>query len=418
MPDLRTYWRRFRESISYYVGGIYRYLFEKDIFLWAQAIAFKVLITVVPIVILATGIASRILGRILEDPDAFDDVARFMREYMPSFDQSDQLFTFIDKLQNAGTFFTGLGVLTLLFAAMTLFTTLRIVVGNVFQEEWHRHRTVFGGYAFDIRMAGQVGLLFVLTLGFSFLTTSIQQGGLEMAQRFNLDYVWLREGWRGSFRYLSYLIPYVLSTAMFFQLFYFIPKPHPPKRSALMGAVVTGLLWEAAKLSFTFYATSVGQFDRYVVSGTEAEEMISVLGQAFGLIIAFVFWVYYSGVVLIIGALIAVLNEKRVRMQRLKRERERMEQAVAAETARSADDTDAGPAGAGGSPGDTDADAGAGGSADDGGAGSADDGGAGSADDGGAGSAEPDLRHGALSGPEDSGGRRAERTSRSGEEFA
>lgn len=333
MPDLRTYWERLREATSYYVGGVYRYLFEKDIFLWGQAIAFKVLITVVPIVILATGIASRILGRTLKDQDAFDDVARFMREYMPAFDQSDQLFTFVDKLQDAGTFYTGVGVLALVFAAMTLFTTLRIVVGNVFQEEWHRHRSVFRGYAFDIRMAVQVGALFVLTLGVSFLTTAVQQGGLEMAQSVGLDYVWLREGWRRTFRFLAYVIPYLLSTAMFFQLFFFIPKPHPPKRSALVGAVVTGLLWEAAKLSFTFYATSVGRFDRYIVPGTEAEEMISVLGQAFGLIIAFVFWVYYSGVVLVIGALIAVLNEKRVRLQRLKRERERMEKAIEAEAA-------------------------------------------------------------------------------------
>ena len=332
MPDLHTYWRRIRESLSYYVGGVYRYAFEKDIFLWAQAIAFKVLITIVPIVILATGIASRLLGKILEDPDAFDDVARFIREYMPAFDQSDQLLILVERLQATGTFIAGLGILALIFAAMTLFTTLRIVIGNVFQEEWHRHRSVLRGYVFDLRMAGQVGLLFVLTLGVSFLTTAIQQGGLEMAQQFDLDYVWLREGWRRTFRFLAYLIPYFLSTAMFFQLFYFIPKPHPPKRSALIGAVVTGLLWEVAKLSFTFYATSVGQFDRYVVPGTEAEEMISVLGQAFGLIIALVFWVYYSGVVLVIGALIAVLNEKRVRMQRLKRERERMEKAVEVET--------------------------------------------------------------------------------------
>ena len=332
MPDLRTYWGRIRGGLSYYAGGVYRYAFEKDIFLWAQAIAFKVLITIVPIVILATGIASRLLGKILEDPDAFDDVARFMREYMPAFDQSDQLLVLVERLQATGTFIAGLGILALIFAAMTLFTTLRIVIGNVFQEEWHRHRSVLRGYAFDIRMAAQVGLLFVLTLGVSFLTTAIQQGGLEMAQRFDLDYVWLREGWRRTFRFLAYLIPYFLSTAMFFQLFYFIPKPHPPKRSALIGAVVTGLLWEVAKLSFTFYATSVGQFDRYVVPGTEAEEMISVLGQAFGLIIALVFWVYYSGVVLVVGALIAVLNEKRVRMQRLKRERERMEKAVEVET--------------------------------------------------------------------------------------
>lgn len=313
----------------YYLGGVYRYLFEKDIFIWAQAIAFKALITIVPIIILATGI----LGRILQQENAFENVSRYIREYIPSFERSQVLIDFIDRLQQAGTFFTGLGIAALLFAAMTIFTTLRVVIGNVFQEEWHRHRSVVRGYLFDIRMALQVGLLFLLTVGLSVMTQSIHQGGIEMAQRFGLDYVWLREGWRQAFKLLSYLIPYMLSTAMFFQLFYFVPQPHPPKRSALVGALVTGILWEAAKLSFTLYATNVGRFDRYVVPGTEGQEMFNYLGEAFGLIIAFVFWIYYSGVVLTLGALIAVLNEKRVRMKRLKRERERMERAVAESSA-------------------------------------------------------------------------------------
>lgn len=323
MATLTTYWIRLRETLAYYAGGVYRYLFEKEIFLWAQAIAFKVLITIVPIIILATGI----LGRILQRDDAFSSVAQFIQEYIPSFERSRVLIDFIDRLQATGTFFTGLGVFALLFAAMTVFTTLRVVIGNVFQEEWHRHRSVIGGYLFDIRMAAQVGLLFLLTFGLSILAQSINQGGLEMAQRFGLDYVWLREGWRQAFTWLSYLIPYLLSTAMFFVLFYFIPQPHPPKRSAMLGAVVTGLLWEVAKLSFAFYAAHVGRFDRYVVPGQGGQEIFDALGQAFGLIIAFVFWIYYSGIVLTLGALIAVLNEKRVRMKRLQHDRERPEDA-------------------------------------------------------------------------------------------
>ncbi|MEX0748391.1 MAG: YihY/virulence factor BrkB family protein, partial [Rhodothermales bacterium] len=329
MPQWKTYWNGVRDGFVYYVGGVYRYTFQKDIFLWAQAIAFKVLITIVPITILATGI----LGRILRSEDAFQNVERFIREYIPSFQRSRVLIDFIERLQAAGNFFTGLGIFALVFAAVTLFTTLRVVIGNVFQEEWHRHRSVIGGYIFDLRMAAQVGVLFLLTIGVSFAAQAIQQGGLEVAQNFGLDYVWLQEGWRTIFRLLTYLIPYLLSTAMFFQLFFFIPQPRPPKLSAFIGALVTGLLWEAAKLGFTFYATSVAGFDRYSLTGVEGEAAPSVLGEAFGLIIAFVFWVYYSGLVLIIGALIAVLNEKRVRMRRLKRERARVEETVEEEPA-------------------------------------------------------------------------------------
>jgi len=53
------------------------------------------------------------------------------------------------------------------------------------------------------------------------------------------------------------------------------------------------------------YASYVGQFDRYTDGGG-----LGSLGEAFGLILFFVFWVYYSGVVFIIGALIALEYEK------------------------------------------------------------------------------------------------------------
>lgn len=314
MPMLRSYVHRVRETLRYYFGGVYRQMNDKDVFLWAQAISFKVLITVVPVIILMTGIVGTILRG-----DAFARVARIIGDYLPSSEMSRQLIQFLDRLQDAGTFLSALGILALLFSAVTLFTTLRIVIGNVFQEEWHRHRTLLGGYLFDVRMVLQVGLLFLLTFGLTVVTQSITEGGLEMAQRFGLDYVWLREGWRRTFKFLALLIPYLLSTAMFFQLFFFVPKPRPPKRSALLGAVVTGLLWEVAKKTFALYATSAGRFDRYRVPG-EGGDYFAALGDAFVLIIAFVFWAYYSAIVLIIGALIAVLNEKRHRLRQIQKQ--------------------------------------------------------------------------------------------------
>jgi membrane protein len=92
-------------------------------------------------------------------------------------------------------------------------------------------------------------------------------------------------------------------------LLYFIPKPHPPRRSVLIGALTTGVLWEAAKYGFTFYATRAGRFD-YGGEGS------TPIGDTFGIIIAFVFWVYYSGIVLLIGAVVALLHEKAHRARR------------------------------------------------------------------------------------------------------
>jgi membrane protein len=315
MASLRTYGVKVRDALAYYVGGVYRQVFEKDIFLWAQAISFKVLITLVPCVILATGVLGLLMGS-----DVFDGVAQFIRQYLPR-EQARPLLGFMEGLQASGTFYTTVGIIALVFSAMTLFTTLRVVISNVFQEPWHKQRTILGGYAFDLRMSAQVGLVFVLTFGLTLLSQRVNEDGLLWVGRMGLDYVWVQQGWRTTFRLFGLLVPWLLSVAMFFQLFFFIPKPHPPKRSALLGAGVTGLLWEVAKYGFAFFAANVGRFDQYDVPGLPGEALpegtIPGLGKAFGLIIAFVFWAYYSGLVLCVGALIAVLHEKRHRLRRL-----------------------------------------------------------------------------------------------------
>jgi membrane protein len=194
-----------------------------------------------------------------------------------------------------------------LFAAVTVFSTLRVVIANIFQEEWHHQRSLVRGYLFDIRMAAQVGILFLATIAASI---AVQGADLGIFEGTALDWRWLTEGWRQVLGFIGMLIPYLLTTAMFFQLFYFIPIPRPPKRSALLGAFVTGLLWEAAKFAFAAYATSIGRPERYG-GGSEGFP----LGNTFALVILFVFWIYFSGVVLIIGGIIAALHEKRHRLK-------------------------------------------------------------------------------------------------------
>lgn len=298
MSALPTYVDRLKRAPRYYVRGLYRQLTDKDIFLWAQAIAFKVLITIVPVIILASGV----LGQILRREQPFEVVQRFIEDFLPPY-RSEGFITFLQQLADASGKLTLVGAAGLLFSAVILFTTLRVAVSNVFQEEWHESRTIIGGYLFDLRMVGQVGLFFILSIGLTLTTQYLNTAGFEFIQRVGLDYVWLRQGWRQTFQLFSLVIPFLLTTAMFFQLLYFVPKPHPPRRSVLAGALTTGVLWEAAKYGFTFYATRVGRFE-YGGDGS------TPIGDTFGLIIAFVFWVYYSGIVLLIGAIVALLHEK------------------------------------------------------------------------------------------------------------
>lgn len=284
----------------YYLYGLVQELQKKDVILWAQAIAFKVLITIVPILVLGIGL----LGRVLRGDTAFNAVMRVVRDFLPA-SQEGQVVTFITQLQEASGTVIGLGGIGLFLSAFSLFITLRIAVRNAFAQTWHEDRSILRGYLFDIRMVGQVGLLFLATILLSLIATS--QLSTATLVNWGIEAPWLFRLLRALAGVMALTLPFLLTIAMFFQLYYLVPLPHPRKRSALVGAAVAAGMWEILKYAFTYYAVYVGQFERYAV----AEESFSALGNTFGLMVAFVFWVYFSGVVFMLGAVIASLHEHR-----------------------------------------------------------------------------------------------------------
>lgn len=291
----KSFWTRVRRTTRYFARGLYQEMVDKNIFLWAQAIAFKVLVTIVPVLILATGL----IGRFLRSAQPFQAVAQIIRDFLPP-TQSEQIINFLADLHGASGALTLIGAVGLFLSAVSLFITLRITVSNAFEKDWHVSRTILGGYLFDVRMVIQVGLLFVLTIGLSVLARSIAPS--TVLGWMGMDYAWARAGWQRVINIAGLLTPFLITTVMFFQLYFFVPKPRPRKRSAFIGALVTSVLWEGAKYGFTYYATYVG-FGDYADTG------LTALGNAFGLIIAFVFWVYFSSIVFLLGAVIASMHE-------------------------------------------------------------------------------------------------------------
>ena len=290
----------FQAIALYYVYGLVQELQKKDLFLWAQAIAFKVLISVVPIFILAIGL----LGRVLRGDASFDAVARIIRELVPE-GQEDQIIALIHQLQDASGAVIGIGGVGLFLSVFSLFITLRIAVRNAFAQDWHTGRSLFQGYLFDIRMVVQVGLLFLATILLSFIATTQISGATLIG--WGLDASWLHQLLRMGAGLLAWTLPLLITMAMFFHLYYFVPMPHPRKRSALIGAALAAVLWEVTKYAFTYYATYVGRFERYI----NPDESLFALGNTFGLLVAFVFWVYFSGIILMVGAVVASLHEHR-----------------------------------------------------------------------------------------------------------
>jgi len=269
----------------------------------AQAIAFKVIVTFIPAVILASGL----IGQFLRGEETFKYVENVIREFLPAY-QSDSIIAMIRDLQDVSNTLTLVGVFGLLFAAVTLFTTLRTVFANIFQDEWHEHRSILRGYLFDFRMVLQVGVFFILSIAITIILQTVDSSGTAFLNEIGIDIQWIQEGWRGIFTSTGKFLPFLLSTMVFFQLFYFMPIPRSAFKSALIGAVITAVAWEFAKIAFTSYATGIGGFE---------QGWFTSLGDSFLLVFATVFWAYYSGVLLSLGAIVTLLHERRHRARKM-----------------------------------------------------------------------------------------------------
>lgn len=290
--------QRSSSVLGVYIKGIIERFSSDTVFLWAGAIAFKVLITFVPIIVLSAGL----LGLVLRQQTPFATVTEYIQSFLPTY-QTEQAIQIIRTLAEAGQTNAIIGGLGLIVSAITLFSTLRIVVAGVFKRESHS-RSILHAKLFDLRMAIQVGLLFILSIALTILLRTITPAGADILRALSVDGFWLEQGWRWLVQSFGWVFPFLLTTVMFFQLYYFVPIPRPSVRSTVVGSIVAGLLWELLKNGFTYAAGHIGYVERF--SGS-----VGQVGVAFGLALALIFWVYYSGVVLVIGAEVAAIHEER-----------------------------------------------------------------------------------------------------------
>ena len=291
----------------YYGSGLFKVFTTDPVFLWAQAIAFKTLVTLLPLLLLATGI----FGLVLRQEDPFTAVATYLRTFLPP-SQSDALVTLVLRLQEASGALTVVAGVFFFVTIVTMFATLRYVVGAAMGESRHRMRSILGGYLFDIRMMAQVGTLFLLSFAITASARFLSAESGALARRAGLDPSVVGAAASGLLQLVTFVVPYILTVGMLAQLYYFVPRPKAPFQSALSGAAVAAILFEMAKNGFAFYATYVADFNRYAGQG----DSLSSLGGVFGLILAFVFWVYLSGLILVVGAAVAALHERRHRPRR------------------------------------------------------------------------------------------------------
>jgi membrane protein len=182
-----------------------------------------------------------------------------------------------------------IGIVGLFFAASGFASSLRTILNKVFGTDIDVN--IFLGKLRDFVLILIVVLLFFIT------TLSLPI--IDFFSTFAQETPYLQFFNRPIFQNIfSASISFVIMIFIFSALYKFMPIIKIRKRSVLIGALWAALLWVGAKVLFRLYLTSFKTFSR--IYGA----------YALGVVVAF--WIYYTGVVFIIGAEIAKLFDERL----------------------------------------------------------------------------------------------------------
>ena len=235
----------------------------------AAAVSFYVFLSLIPLLLLAVAVLGFVLG---SEVSARQAAQQYFEQYWPTATgQASEFKVLLDEVIAHRGAATGLGALLLLLSGVSTVTTLESAINLAWNAREQR------SYVMRRLKALAVFLAVVLMLGASFAATTV----LGAARESGLRWPWL-------LNVLGYLLPITVAIGAFTLVYKVLPRAHVPLKSALIGGVFAGVLWEIAKQLFSFYVTHFSHYSK-------------VYGSLGGLILLAV-WINYSAVVTVLGA--------------------------------------------------------------------------------------------------------------------
>ena len=254
-------------------AGFIHKLDQDDIFFLASGLAFNLLICFIPLILVVLSI----LGFFLHSQQqVLETIQAYLGRLLPQ--ASPRMTAIIVNLVKDRQIVGLVGFVGLIWTAMRLFASIRTVLNKTL--EIISHHSYLREKLHDLIYVLISGILFflsfILSAIFDLLKTIPGKLGLPPL----LDVRWW--GWSAGL-----LVAYFFSVLMFFVLFRVLPSRKPPSRAAFFSALLIGGLWELAKYLFRLYIDYINYFT-------------AVYG-SFGLLVAFILWVYYSCSLFVLG---------------------------------------------------------------------------------------------------------------------
>jgi membrane protein len=252
---------------------------EDNGFFLSSGVAFNILITLFPFITLLLALVGTYLYR---DQEVLIHIRDYFSGVAPTVDPKimGYLMGLIQKRRIVGI----LGFMGLLWTSTLVFSSLRIVLNIVFRAK--KSQGMVQGMVVDLLMIALVGILLLVSMILSPVVLFLQsyQGWMSVAIGPTIRWI------------LKYLLPFLLTGFMLSLIYKIIPYHKVHIKSALQAALFAGLLWELAKHLFAWYIVHLTGY--------------SILYGSLSTLVIFVFWVYYSSTILVVGGELAYFLEE------------------------------------------------------------------------------------------------------------
>lgn len=253
--------------------------FANQGFFLAAGLSFYFLICVIPLLFLVVSVTGFVLSRENAMAAAVEQLSQNFPVYRKEIARA------LLRIMSTRTLSGILGTVILILFSTQLFASLRLVLDRLFG--FPRSRGFVRGMLFDTILVFAIAPFFIASIVATDLFGLFKT---FLATQRQVPSEWIR--------YSSIAFGVLLSTTTVYMIYRFLPDRRVRRGSAIAGALLTSVLWEAAKQLFRFYIREFGLYDR-------------IYGPL-GVLVAFVMFVYYTMIVFVLGAAyVAALETRR-----------------------------------------------------------------------------------------------------------
>lgn len=288
-----TFW----EGVRDFLRRVYVKADQDGIFFMAGAIAFNLVVAIIPLLLAVLGITGVVLQNRVEDPSRL--LADYIFQALPP--AGDEFRRFVETEIIAGLLsksggFIGFGLIVLVWVSTRLVGTLRFTLREVF--DIGEDRNIIRGKWFDVQMVVVAGILFTINVAVTVIINVITSTGIELLGVHPAG--WFEQ-------YLLSVLAALSIWIMFVLIYRYLPFRRIHWRTALVAGTFTTVMFELLKRLFAWYALNVAEYG-------------STYGNFLNLVIL-VFWMYYMALAFVLGGEVGqVYALRRIR----KRQKERL----------------------------------------------------------------------------------------------